>query len=101
MVAGVLSPDTAAPAVTAASRYPRHQFTGSPASCLAHRLPASEIVADPHREARLAEPLAAGRSVEAALIREQVVFPGRVEEGGPRPVEVNRVAECEDRKRGG
>src|SRR5438045_316304 len=50
---------------------------------------ASEVVADPDREARLAE------LVAAAGGREQEILPVAAEQRPPRPVEVNREAERE------
>src|SRR4051812_28894218 len=55
----------------------------------------SEIVANPDREARLAEPLAAAHPFRRAVLREDDVFPRLVEGRSPRPVEVDREAERE------
>src|SRR3954464_3774806 len=59
--------------------------------------PFSEVVADPHREARLLEigraaDALAGRLVQA-LAAEDDFFEPAVEQCAPRPVEVNREAE--------
>src|SRR5439155_25832819 len=54
-----------------------------------------EIVADPDREARLAEPLAAARSRRLSFSREDFILPAAIEERAPCPIEVDREPECE------
>src|SRR5262249_17376681 len=58
--------------------------------------PISEIIAYPDREFRPAEPLASTvEPVQRCLVREHVVFPAPVQQGAPRPVEVDWETERE------